>query len=574
MTIIQRELKGICYSGLTRLGAGCLLLFLLAGCETSQMGKQGLKKRLDKVESEVMAAEAAAAAELASGESQSPSSIAGIETGTTPGTESGPSPGDSSTAVAANTTSLPTVPLNSGAGAGTGTEDENSDVAGSDSGKTVASVTTTRPREQETVPPHRNWDEGINSGGFLAGSATNTPASSNNIVTGNSELELQLNSYLSTRRYAEASQWVEGLTNITSSTRAYLNRLITDDLYKQALVLTDRLIQEKRYFTAYRLIQKNNLEAEMQELKTKVVDEGTQFYLTQSQLRYETGRASPDERDIQLARSYLEAFKALEMRPESTTAQTWYERCRAEMQPGLNAKVVIGGVSVNGKRTGNASRYFSNRLQNEIQLPFGFQLQRNNNEESDFNQVWAESATGSEPLYLITAQVSNTLSEENLDLWIRDSGSAGGNTATILGIGEAFISILDLTQSAPVMVETPPISISLKIRDFPGVTFDSNIESPIVQARNTVERELLSQLADGVQSFIQRAFDNRARQRLIDWRDKARPATLMSTSPQSIEALAKGILYCNELGLDDNHPIRRQLEEIYLQRLTEKDYLN
>lgn len=562
------------YSGLTRLGAGCVLLFLLVGCETSQMGKQGLKKRLDKVEAEVMAAEAEAAAELASGNTQSPSAIAGIEAGSTPEKETSPVTEATGTVAAANTTPDPSASLNSGSKTGTGTAEATTAGSGSDASPTVATIARTRPRELETVPPHRNWDESIESGGFLAGSTTNAPAASNSIVGGNSELELQLKSYLSTRRYAEASQWVEGLTNVTSSSRAYLNRLIRDDLYKQALVLTDRLIQEKRYFTAYRLIQKNNLEAEMRELKSKVVDEGTQFYLTQSQLRYETARTSPNEKEIQLSRSYLEAFKALEMRPESTTAQTWYERCRAEMQPGLNARVVIGGVSVNGKREGNASRYFSNRLQNEIQLPFGFQLQKSNSQESDFNQVWAESASDSEPLYLITAQISNTLSEENLDLWIRNSSSSGLDPSLLLGVGEAFISILDLTQSAPVMVETPPVTYYVKVRNLPGVSFDSSIESPIIQARNTVERELLSGLADGVQSFIQRAFDNRARQRLIDWRDKARPATLMSTSPQSIQALAKGILYCHELGLDTNHPIRRQLEEIYLQRLTERDYLN
>lgn len=574
MTIIQRELKGICYSGLTRLCVGCLLLFLLAGCETSQMGQQGLKKRLDKVESEVMAAEAAAAAELASGEAQSPSSIGGLEAGAVSGSSTDSGAGATATAIAANnkTTSPPSVASK----AGTGTESEAANTSGavSDAGQSVASIARTRPREQETVPPHRSWDEAIESGVFLTANTTNAPATSNSIVGGNSELELQLKSYLSNRRYAEASQWVEGLTNITSSARAYLNRLIRDDLHKQALVLSDRLIQEKRYFTAYRLIQKNHLETDMQEIKTQVVDEGAQFYLTQSQLRYETGRASPDERDLQLSRAYLEAFKALEMRPESTTAQTWYERCRAEMQPSLNAKVVIGGVSVNGKREGNASRYFSNRLQNEIQLPYGFQLKRNSSEESDFNQVWAESATDSEPLYLITAQISNTLSEENLDLWIRNSTSSGLDPSLLLGVGEAFISILDLTQSAPIMVETPPVTYYVKVRNLPGISFNSNIESPIIQARNTVERELLSGLADGVQSFIQRAFDNRARQRLIDWRDKARPATLMSTSPQSIQSLAKGILYCHELGLDDNHPIRRQLEEIYLQRLTEGDYLN
>jgi hypothetical protein len=38
-------------------------------------------------------------------------------------------------------------------------------------------------------------------------------------------------------------------------------------------------------------------------------------------------------------------------------------------------------------------------------------------------------------------------------------------------------------------------------------------------------------------------------------------------------ALASGILYCRELGLQERHPVRRQLEEVYLQRLTERDFL-
>ena len=380
--------------------------------------------------------------------------------------------------------------------------------------------------------------------------------------------------YLKHQRYAEAYQWLEKTQNLDSSSRSYLTKLIQDSLLKKTLVLSDRLNSEKRYYTAFRLIQQRRLESRMSDVFGKIVETGAPFYLTQSQLRYEMARtATGVAHDLNLARAYLEAFKALQMRPESTTAQTWYERCRGEMQPTLIAKVMVGGVMVNGKRGGNASRYFANRLRNEIQLPFGFQLENSQNQDDATSEPWALAETQSSS-YLVTAQVSNTLSDENLAAWIR-SASEGGmtNTSPILGVGEAFISILDLSQSTPVMVETPPLSISLRIRDFPGISFSPGADTPMVQARNTVERELLSQLADGVQIYVQRAFDNRARQRLLDWRDLSETVSILATPPESMIALASGILYCRELGLQERHPVRRQLEEVYLQRLTERDFL-
>ncbi len=569
MTIITRRLKGIINSRTPLWIWGSLLLALAVGCETPQVGQKALKKRLDKVESEVMTAEADTAAELEAQESQSSSAIANLQpsanTSDPSSTAQATAGGSGSQELDPDTESQSKVTSSAASGVPIGADADASDTSG-------ASLANVRPDEQETVPPHRNWESLMLSDFSTSGSSTSATTAAN--VSEVKELENTLNKYLSTQRYAEAKKWVNDLTDISTNTRSYLDRLIRDDLLKKTMVLSDQLVTERKYFTAYRLIKKSELGAQLQDVLTQIIAQGTQFYLTQSQLRYETGRSDPSAKEYQLSRSYLEAFKALEMKPESTTAQSWYERCRSEMQPSLQAKVVIGGVTVNGKRAGNAGRYFANRLQNEIQLPTGFQLEKGVAEEDDLNQVWAQSASSSEALYLVTAQVSNTLSDENLEAWVRDAGDSIGNTAPILGVGEAFISILDLSLSDPVMVETPPLSISLRIRDFPGVSFNSGIEEPLIQARNTVERELLSQLADGVQIYVQRAFDNRARQRLIDWRNQAKPKTLMTTSEKSIQALAKGILYCRELGLDSQHPVRRQLEEIYLQRLTERDFLN
>lgn len=534
------------------LGLALACAVLLTSCQTTpHTGQMALTKKLDKVEGEVMAAEEKAQLKLAEK--------------------------DSDAAV------LATDPLDA-QNINPVSKEENPDPAlhaGSEvPGTRDASVIAAGPAQEssaidsETSPPHRDWNN-VSELEIASGISNPKPVADKTVVASAlAKLEAELQVYLKNQRYAEAYQWLEKTQNLDASSRSYLTKLIQDSLLRKTLVLSEQLKSEKRYYTAFRLIQQSRLESRMSDVLSQIVEAGAPFYLTQSQLRYEMARtATGVAHDLNLARAYLEAFKALQMRPESTTAQTWYERCRGEMQPTLIAKVMVGGVMVNGKRGGNASRYFANRLRNEIQLPFGFQLENSQSQDDAASEPWVLAETQSSR-YLVTAQVSNTLSDENLAAWIRSSSEGGmTNTSPILGVGEAFISILDLSQSTPVMVETPPLSISLRIRDFPGVSFSPGSDTPIVQARNTVERELLSQLADGVQIYVQRAFDNRARQRLLDWRDLSETVSILATPPESMIALASGILYCRELGLQERHPVRRQLEEVYLQRLTERDFL-
>lgn len=533
------------------LGVAMACAVLLAGCQTaSQMDQKALTKKLDNVEGEVMAAEKKAELQLA--EKQSDAAVLATN----------PLDAQNVNAASGSVLNNPNPAINADA-----------EALGAD-GSSIIADSNALDLAQETSPPHRDWNN-VSELEIPSGISNPKPVADKTVVTSElAKLEAGLQVYLKNQRYAEAYQWLEKTQNLDASSRSYLTKLIQDSLLKKTLVLSDRLNAEKRYYTAFRLIQQSRLEFKMSDVFGKIIETGVPFYLTQSQLRYEMARtAAGVSHDLNLARAYLEAFKALQMRPESTTAQTWYERCRGEMQPTLIAKVMVGGVMVNGKRGGNASRYFANRLRNEIQLPFGFQLENSQNQDDAASEPWALAETRSSR-YLVTAQVSNTLSDENLAAWIR-SASEGGmtNTSPILGVGEAFISILDLSQSTPVMVETPPLSISLRIRDFPGISFSPGADTPMVQARNTVERELLSQLADGVQIYVQRAFDNRSRQRLLDWRDLSETVSILATPPESMIALASGILYCRELGLQERHPVRRQLEEVYLQRLTERDFL-